>query len=144
MHRHEIFLRTKRSISDCSRSNQMPQTEQITQIAPHVRAYFWVNILYKYHGVIYPLFTVDTPLTYKTTRKKFNRWERTECQKYIRIFWINLFSFIKERFTYIGFVRKCASCWIKTAKTNELFIYFNRWLNKKKPKHTRRVTGEVS
>ena len=30
----------KNPIRDCSRSNHMPQTDQITEIAPHVRPYF--------------------------------------------------------------------------------------------------------
>jgi len=29
-------------ICDCSRSNRMPQTDQITEIPPYVRAYFWL------------------------------------------------------------------------------------------------------
>ena len=32
------------------RSNQMPWTDQIKEIAPHVRTYFWVTISCKYHG----------------------------------------------------------------------------------------------
>ena len=40
--------RNIRSICDCSRSNQMPYSDQIRQNARYVRSYFWVTILYKY------------------------------------------------------------------------------------------------
>ena len=32
------------SILDCTRSNQMPYTDQITEIATDVLTYFWVKI----------------------------------------------------------------------------------------------------
>ena len=35
-----IFLLKKKSICDCSRSNQMPKTDQITDNVPNVRIYF--------------------------------------------------------------------------------------------------------
>ena len=31
----------KKSICDCSRSNQMPERDQITEITPYGRSYFW-------------------------------------------------------------------------------------------------------
>ena len=34
------FLDNKKSICDCCESKQMPYTEQIPQISPHVRTYF--------------------------------------------------------------------------------------------------------
>ena len=33
----------------CNLSNQMPSTDQITYIAPYLRTYFRVTIVYKYH-----------------------------------------------------------------------------------------------
>ena len=39
-------------ILDYSRSIQMPYTDQITEIAPNLRIYFWVfTILNKYHRI---------------------------------------------------------------------------------------------
>ena len=39
-----------KNIHDYSRSNQMPWTDQIKYIAPYVLIFFWVTILYMYHG----------------------------------------------------------------------------------------------
>ena len=39
-----VFSEKKKTICDYSRSKQMPKTEQITEIAPHVRTYLWVTI----------------------------------------------------------------------------------------------------
>ena len=41
--------REKKAICDCSRSKQMPITDQITETAPYLRTYFWVTFKYKYH-----------------------------------------------------------------------------------------------
>ena len=46
-----FFQREKNLICYCSRSKQMPWTDQITKIAPYVRTYFWVTIYYKYHDL---------------------------------------------------------------------------------------------
>ena len=38
-------------VCDCSQTNQTPYTGRIIEIAPYVRTYLWVTILYKYHGM---------------------------------------------------------------------------------------------
>ena len=43
----QVFSGKKRYFS---RSNQMHQTDQITEIDPYVRTYFWATIWYKHHG----------------------------------------------------------------------------------------------
>ena len=44
--RKQVFEEKKYPICDCSRSNQMPWTDQTTEIAPYERTYFWVTISY--------------------------------------------------------------------------------------------------
>ena len=34
----------KNKVCDYSRTKQMPYTDQITDITPHVRTYFWITI----------------------------------------------------------------------------------------------------
>ena len=36
-------------ILDCRRSEQLPYTDQIIEITPHVRTCIWITITYKYH-----------------------------------------------------------------------------------------------
>ena len=45
-----------------ARSNQMPETYQITDVAPYVRTYFWVTILYKYHDYSWHLTVIITKI----------------------------------------------------------------------------------
>ena len=40
----------KSRICEFSRPNQMPLTNEKTEIAPDVRTYLWATIQYKYHG----------------------------------------------------------------------------------------------
>ena len=40
----KVFSEKKNPIGDCFRSNQMPQTDKITEIAPYVRTCYWVTI----------------------------------------------------------------------------------------------------
>ena len=48
MKENRSFSKKKYLICDCSRSNQIPETDQITEISPYVHTYFWVAILDKY------------------------------------------------------------------------------------------------
>ena len=41
--KRRIIREKNNPISDCSRSNQMPYTDQIIEIAPYLRTYFWVT-----------------------------------------------------------------------------------------------------
>ena len=43
MHEEKCIFSLKNPICGCSRSNQMPITDQITEIAPYVRTYFCVT-----------------------------------------------------------------------------------------------------
>ena len=42
--------------------NQMPYIDQIAEIAPYVRTYFWATVCYKYHGCDHtsPYLSYDT------------------------------------------------------------------------------------
>ena len=37
---NKVFLEEKYSICDCFRSNRVPETDQVTEIAPYVHTYF--------------------------------------------------------------------------------------------------------
>ena len=38
-----VFSERKKTIFDCSRSDQIPYTDQITDIVPYALIYFWVT-----------------------------------------------------------------------------------------------------
>ena len=46
MLRMKAFFQGRKEICDLSRSNRMLSTDQITEISPDVRTYFWVTIYY--------------------------------------------------------------------------------------------------
>ena len=43
-HKWKLAFSEKNPICACSRSNQLPETDWITEIAPYVRTHFWVTI----------------------------------------------------------------------------------------------------
>ena len=48
--RRQFSLFGEKSTCNCSRCYQRPWTDQITEISPYVRKFFWVAILFKHHG----------------------------------------------------------------------------------------------
>ena len=55
LRKHErkyVFYDKKNPNCDFTRSNQMPETDQLTEIDLYMRTYFWVTIQYKYHANI--------------------------------------------------------------------------------------------
>ena len=65
----------EKDFSDSARSNQMPLTDQITEIATYLRTYFWVTLQYRYHAWIRGgVWGVDKVLVVGVQLCKVYRW----------------------------------------------------------------------